>query len=92
MTLSSEGLQLPAPRRGGSASDPRATGQARVSLLKKIKLSDDWRAHAWILSHCWPEQFSESHPATSAVDLDVITLCSRSCPWFRPAPSPHLFR
>jgi hypothetical protein len=31
-----------------------------VSLLKKIKLSGDWRAHAWILSHCWPEQFSES--------------------------------
>jgi hypothetical protein len=37
----------------------RARGQARVSLLKKIKLSDDWRAHAWILSHCWPEEFSE---------------------------------
>jgi hypothetical protein len=33
---------------------------ARVSLLKKIKLFDDWRDHAWILSHCWPEQFSES--------------------------------
>ncbi len=31
-----------------------------MSLLKKIKLSDDWRAHAWILSHCWPEQLSES--------------------------------
>jgi hypothetical protein len=31
-----------------------------VSLLKEIKLFDDWRVHAWILSHCWPEQFSES--------------------------------
>jgi len=29
--------------RGGSATDPRAKGQARVSLLKKIKLSDEWR-------------------------------------------------
>jgi hypothetical protein len=46
MTQGGEGLQLPAPRRGGSASDPRARGQARVSLLKKINLSDDWRAHA----------------------------------------------
>jgi hypothetical protein len=38
----------------------RARGQARVSLLKKITLSNDWRAHAWLLSHCWPEEFSES--------------------------------
>jgi hypothetical protein len=37
-----------------------AGGRARVSLLKEIKLSDDGRAHAWILSHYWPEQFSES--------------------------------
>jgi hypothetical protein len=41
MTPSGEGLQLPVPRRGGSADDPRARGQAHVSLLKKIKLSDD---------------------------------------------------
>jgi hypothetical protein len=32
----------------------------RVSLLREIKLSDGWLAHAWILGHCWPEQFSES--------------------------------
>jgi hypothetical protein len=38
----------------------RARGQARVSLLEKITLSNDWRAHAWLLSHCWPEEFSES--------------------------------
>jgi hypothetical protein len=38
----------------------RARGQARVSLLRKISLSNDWRAHAWLLSHCWPEEFSES--------------------------------
>jgi hypothetical protein len=46
MTPGGEGLQLTAPRRGGSASDRRAKGQARVSLLRKIKLSDDWPAHA----------------------------------------------
>ena len=33
---------------------------AKRASVKKIKLSDDWRAHAWILSHCWPERFSES--------------------------------
>jgi hypothetical protein len=60
MTPSGEGLQLTAPRRGGSAVTPVQEGQARVSLLKEIKLSDDWRVHAWILSHCWPEHFSES--------------------------------
>ena len=31
-----------------------------MSLLKKIKLSHDWRAHPWILSRWWPEQFPES--------------------------------
>jgi len=44
--------------RGGSASEPRK--RPSVSLLKNRKLSDDWHAHAWILSHCWPEQLSES--------------------------------
>jgi hypothetical protein len=79
MTLSGEGLQLTAPRRGGSARDPRAKGQVRASLLKKIKLSDDWRAHAWIFEPLLAGiVFQEPHPATSAADLDVITLCSRS--------------
>src|SRR5204862_8013451 len=36
--------------RAGSPSDPRARDQARVSLLKGIKLSDDLRAHAWTLA------------------------------------------
>jgi hypothetical protein len=69
MTLNGVGLQLAAPRRGGSARTHVQEGQARVSLLKEIKLFDDWRVHAWILSHCWPEQFSESRilqPAQSA--------------------------
>jgi len=44
--------------RSGSITEPRK--RPSVSLRKKIKLSDDWHAHAWILSHCWPEQLSES--------------------------------
>jgi hypothetical protein len=49
-----------APYREFVEGTARAIGQARVSLLKKISLSNDWRAHAWLLSHCWPEEFSES--------------------------------
>lgn len=49
-----------APYREFVEGTTRARGQARVSLLAKIALSNDWRAHAWLLSHCWPEEFSES--------------------------------
>ena len=52
----------------------RARGQARVSLLEKITLSNDWRAHAWLLSHCWPEEFSESRilqPAQPEPSLEI---------------------
>jgi len=49
-----------APYREFVESTRRARGQARVSLLRKIALLNDWRAHAWLLSHCWPEEFSES--------------------------------
>jgi hypothetical protein len=48
-----------APYREFVEDTTRARGQARVSLLKKISLSNDWRAHAWLLSHCWPEEFSQ---------------------------------
>jgi hypothetical protein len=38
----------------------RARGEARAVLVRKIKASDDWRAHSWLLSHCWPQEFSEA--------------------------------
>jgi aryl-alcohol dehydrogenase-like predicted oxidoreductase len=28
--------------------------------LSEELIANDWRAHAWILSHCRPEQFSKS--------------------------------
>ena len=49
-----------APYREFVEDTIRARGQACVSLLKKISLSNDWCAHACLLSHCWPEEFSES--------------------------------
>jgi hypothetical protein len=59
-----------------------------VSLLKKIKLCDDWRPMDFepLLAGT---VFREPQAATSAADLDVITLCSRSRPWFQPELSPH---
>ncbi len=61
MTPSGERLELPALAAEAQRLTHAQNGQARVSLLKKINLSSgDWRAHGWILSRCWPEQFSES--------------------------------
>jgi hypothetical protein len=52
----------------------RARAQAKVRLVKVLvdaaKL--DWRSAAWLLSHCWPEEFSESRvlqPAPSAASF-----------------------
>jgi hypothetical protein len=62
------------PYREFVESTTRARGQARVSLLEKITLSNDWRAHAWLLSHCWPEEFSESRilqPAQPEPSLEI---------------------
>ena len=63
-----------APYREFVEGTTRARGQARVSLLEKIMLSNDWRAHAWLLSHCWPEEFSESRilqPAQPEPSLQI---------------------
>ena len=63
-----------APYREFVESTRRARGQARVSLLRKIALLNDWRAHAWLLSHCWPEEFSESgslQPAQPEPSLQI---------------------
>ena len=63
-----------APYREFVEGITRVRGQACVSLLKKISLSNDWRAHAWLLSHCWPEEFSESRilqPAQPEPSLQI---------------------
>ena len=63
-----------APYREFVEGTTRARGQARVSLLKRISLSNDWRAQAWLLSHCWPEEFSESRilePAQPEPSLQI---------------------
>ena len=39
----------------------RARGKAKQRLVKTIvkQAPNDWKAAAWILSHCWPQEFSE---------------------------------
>jgi hypothetical protein len=39
----------------------RARGKAKQRLVKTIvsQAPKDWKAAAWILSHCWPQEFSE---------------------------------
>ena len=38
-----------------------ARGKAKQRLVKTIvrQAPDDWKAAAWLLSHCWPQEFSE---------------------------------
>lgn len=40
----------------------RARGKARVKLVKVLVDASalDWKSAAWLLSHCWPEDFSEN--------------------------------
>jgi hypothetical protein len=39
----------------------RARGDARIKLVKVLTdaAKIDWRAAGWLLSHCWPSEFSE---------------------------------
>jgi acetamidase/formamidase len=44
-----------------SQATTRARGKARIKLVKTLSDASkiDWRAAAWLLSHCWPSEFSE---------------------------------
>src|SRR5439155_15226127 len=35
----------------------RAIGQSKIALLDKLRLSDDWRAQAFLLERRWPSEF-----------------------------------
>ena len=39
----------------------RARGKARIKLVKVMTDASkiDWRAAGWLLSHCWPAEYSE---------------------------------
>ena len=50
----------------------RAIGHSKIALLDKLRLSDDWRAQAFLLERRWPSEFGKVepraiHPSTSAL-------------------------
>jgi hypothetical protein len=40
----------------------RAIGQSKIALLDKLRLSDDWRAQAFLLERRWPSEFGKVEP------------------------------
>jgi hypothetical protein len=54
----------------------RARGKARASLVKVIAdaAKKDWRAAGWLLSHCWPAEYSEQMRAEVGLIGGVILL------------------
>jgi hypothetical protein len=50
----------------------RAIGHSKIALLDKLRLSDDWRAQAFLLERRWPSEFGKVepraiHPSTPAL-------------------------
>jgi len=54
----------------------RARGKARAHHVKVLTeaAKTDWRASAWLLSHCWPNEYSEMVRNEVAVAAGVIIL------------------
>jgi hypothetical protein len=42
-----------------SQATTRAIGQSKVALFDKVRLSDDWRAQAFLLERRWPGEFGK---------------------------------
>jgi hypothetical protein len=51
------------------AATSRARGLARLHHVKVLTeaAKTDWRASAWLLSHCWPQEYSEQ----SRMEIDT---------------------
>ena len=45
-----------------SQAATRAIGQSKIALLDKLRLSDDWRAQAFLLERRWPSEFGKVEP------------------------------
>jgi hypothetical protein len=56
-----KGEQGQKPSADFAKKTSRARGKAKQRLVKTIvhQAPQDWRAAAWVLSHCWPQEFSE---------------------------------
>jgi transposase-like protein len=47
-----------------SQAATRAIGQSKIALLNKLRLSDDWRAQAFLLERRWPSEFGKVEART----------------------------
>ena len=47
-----------------SQATTRATGQSKIALFDKLRLSDDWRAQAFLLERRWPSEFGKVETRT----------------------------
>lgn len=59
-----------------SQAATRAIGQSKIALLDKLRLSDDWRAQAFLLERRWPSEFGKVEarvvqPSTAPVSDDA---------------------
>ena len=45
-----------------SQATSRAIGQSRIALVDKVRLSDDWRAQAFLLERRWANEFGRTEP------------------------------
>jgi transposase-like protein len=60
-----------------SQAATRAIGQSKMALLDKLRLSDDWRAQAFLLERRWPSEFGKVearaiHASTLALRDDAV--------------------
>jgi hypothetical protein len=46
----------------------RARFAGRMRLVNSIMADKDWRARAWYLERCWPEDFARSEPRTIVIE------------------------
>jgi hypothetical protein len=63
-----------------SEATSRARGDARIKLVKVLTDASkiDWRAAGWLLSHCWPAEFSEMSRSEVALAGRIIFIPAKA--------------
>jgi transposase-like protein len=56
-----------------SQAATRAIGQSKIALLDKLRLSDDWRAQAFLLERRWPSEFGKVEPRAIQPSTPVLS-------------------
>ena len=56
-----------------SQAATRAIGQSKIALLDKLRLSDDWRAQAFLLERRWPSEFGKVESRAIQLSNPVLT-------------------